>query len=79
MVIRIDVFAVLETSSLTEVELTGYCRTKGLYPEQVKVGIGGGSFKVPILTAYSYATYKAVGSAAGIGLIISLQGALLCC
>jgi uncharacterized membrane protein YfcA len=43
------------------------------------VGIGGGSFRVPILTAYSYETYKAVGTAAGIGLIISLQGALLCC
>ena len=27
---------VLETSTLSEVELSEYCRTKGLYPEQVK-------------------------------------------
>ena len=27
---------VLETSSLTEVELNAYCREKGLYPEQIK-------------------------------------------
>lgn len=27
---------VLETSTLTEVELSEYCRTKGLYPEQIK-------------------------------------------
>jgi transposase len=27
---------VLETSTLSEIELSGYCRTKGLYPEQIK-------------------------------------------
>ena len=27
---------VLETSTLSEVELSEYCRTKGLYPEQIK-------------------------------------------
>lgn len=27
---------VLETSALSEVELSEYCRTKGLYPEQIK-------------------------------------------
>jgi len=27
---------VLETSTLSEIELSEYCRTKGLYPEQVK-------------------------------------------
>jgi transposase-like protein len=29
--------AVLETSTLSEIELSEYCRTKGLYPEQIKV------------------------------------------
>jgi transposase-like protein len=28
--------AVLETSTLSEVELSEYCRVKGLYPEQIK-------------------------------------------
>jgi transposase-like protein len=28
--------AVVETVSMTESELSAYCRTKGLYPEQVK-------------------------------------------
>ena len=28
--------AVVETASLTELELSEYCRSKGLYPEQVK-------------------------------------------
>jgi transposase-like protein len=28
--------AVLETSALSEVELSEYCRVKGLYPEQIK-------------------------------------------
>ena len=28
---------VLETATLSEVELSEYCRTKGLYPEQIKV------------------------------------------
>ena len=27
---------VLETSTLSEIELSEYCRTKGLYPEQIK-------------------------------------------
>jgi transposase-like protein len=27
---------VMETSSLSEVELSEYCRVKGLYPEQIK-------------------------------------------
>ncbi len=41
------------------------------------VGIGGGTFSVPILTAYSYNAHKAVGTAAGIGLIISLPAATM--
>ncbi|NTS78367.1 sulfite exporter TauE/SafE family protein [Catenovulum sp. SM1970] len=40
------------------------------------VGIGGGTLSVPLLTAYNYPAHKAVGTAAAIGLIISLPGAL---
>ena len=40
------------------------------------VGIGGGTLSVPILTAFSYPVHKAVGTAAGIGLIISLPAAI---
>lgn len=40
------------------------------------VGIGGGTISVPLLTIYNYPTHKAVGTAAAIGLIISLPGAL---
>lgn len=40
------------------------------------IGIGGGTLSVPILTAFSYPAHKAVGTAAAIGLIISLPGAL---
>ncbi len=39
------------------------------------VGIGGGTLSVPILTAFNYPAHKAVGTAAAIGLIISLPGA----
>lgn len=41
------------------------------------VGIGGGTLSVPILTACSYPAHKAVGTAAAIGLLISLPGALI--
>ncbi|MEC8009795.1 MAG: sulfite exporter TauE/SafE family protein [Pseudomonadota bacterium] len=40
------------------------------------VGIGGGTISVPLLTIYNYPAHKAVGTAAAIGLIISLPGAL---
>lgn len=40
------------------------------------VGIGGGTLSVPLLTLYSYPAHKAVGSAAAIGFIIALPGAL---
>ena len=40
------------------------------------VGIGGGTLSVPMLTLYNYPAHKAVGTAAAIGLIISLPGAL---
>ena len=40
------------------------------------VGIGGGTLSVPLLSLYNYPAHKAVGTAAAIGLIISLPGAL---
>jgi uncharacterized membrane protein YfcA len=40
------------------------------------VGIGGGTISVPLLTLYNYPAHKAVGTAAAIGLIISLPGAV---
>ena len=40
------------------------------------VGIGGGTLSVPILTACNYPAHKAVGTAAAIGLIISLPAAM---
>ncbi|MCX4189111.1 sulfite exporter TauE/SafE family protein [Methylophaga sp. OBS3] len=40
------------------------------------VGIGGGTLTVPILTICNYPAHKAVGTAAAVGLIISLPGAL---
>lgn len=40
------------------------------------VGIGGGTLTVPMLTLCNYPAHKAVGTAAAIGLIISLPGAL---
>lgn len=39
------------------------------------IGIGGGTLSVPLLTLYNYPAHKAVGTAAAIGLIISLPGA----
>jgi len=38
------------------------------------MGIGGGTFTVPILTLFNYPIRKAVGTAAAIGLIISIPG-----
>lgn len=40
------------------------------------IGIGGGTLTVPLLTIYNYPAHKAIGTAAAIGLIISLPGAL---
>ena len=40
------------------------------------VGIGGGTISVPLLTLYNYPAHKAVGTAAAIGLIISLPATL---
>ena len=40
------------------------------------VGIGGGTMAVPLLTLCNYPAHRAVGSAAAIGLMISVPGAL---
>jgi uncharacterized membrane protein YfcA len=40
------------------------------------VGIGGGTLTVPTLTFCNYPAHKAVGTAAGVGLIISLPAAI---
>lgn len=40
------------------------------------VGIGGGTISVPLLTLYNYPAHKAVGTAAAIGLFISVPGTL---
>ena len=42
----------------------------------VLMGIGGGTLSVPILTAFSYPIRRAVGTAAAIGLIIAIPGAI---
>lgn len=40
------------------------------------VGIGGGTMTVPMLTFCNYPAHKAVGTAAAVGLLISLPGAI---
>ena len=40
------------------------------------MGIGGGTFTVPILTLFNYPIRKAVGTAAAIGLIIAVPGTI---
>jgi len=40
------------------------------------MGIGGGSFNVPTLTAFGLPVHKAIGNAAALGLAIALPGAL---
>ena len=40
------------------------------------IGIGGGTLSVPLLTLFNYPAHKAVGTAAAIGLLISLPGAV---
>jgi len=42
----------------------------------VLMGIGGGTLSVPILTAFNYPIRRAVGTAAAIGLIIAVPGAI---
>ena len=40
------------------------------------MGIGGGTFSVPTMTAYSYPTHRAVGTASALGLIIAIPATL---
>jgi uncharacterized protein len=40
------------------------------------MGIGGGTLSVPLLTAFGYPIHRAVGTAAAIGMVISLPGAI---
>lgn len=40
------------------------------------MGIGGGTLSVPLLTLYKYPIRKAIGTAAAIGLIISIPGTI---
>jgi uncharacterized membrane protein YfcA len=42
----------------------------------VMMGIGGGTLSVPILGAFSYPIRRAIGTAAAIGLIIAVPGAI---
>lgn len=42
----------------------------------VMMGIGGGTFTVPTLTLFNYPIHRAVGTAAAIGVVIAIPGAL---
>jgi uncharacterized membrane protein YfcA len=42
----------------------------------VLMGLGGGTLGVPILSAFGVPIHRAVGTAAGLGLVIGLPGAL---
>lgn len=42
----------------------------------VMMGIGGGTFTVPALTLFGYPIHRAVGTAAAIGVLIAVPGAL---
>jgi uncharacterized membrane protein YfcA len=42
----------------------------------VLMGIGGGSFGVPLMTLYGVAIHRAVATAAGFGVIIAVPGVI---
>jgi len=42
----------------------------------VMIGIGGGTFSVPALTLFGYPIHRAVGTSAGIGILIAVPGTL---
>lgn len=42
----------------------------------VMMGIGGGTFTVPVLTLFGYPIHRAVGTAAAIGVLIAIPGAI---
>lgn len=48
----------------------------GIAGVSVMMGIGGGTFTVPVLTLFGYPIHRAVGTAAAIGVIIAIPGAI---
>ncbi len=48
----------------------------GIASISVMMGIGGGTFTVPTLTLFNYPIHRAVGTAAAIGVVIAIPGAL---
>jgi uncharacterized protein len=42
----------------------------------VMMGIGGGTFGVPILTLFNYPIHRAVGTAAAVGIIVAIVGGI---
>ncbi len=40
------------------------------------IGVGGGAMSVPILKLYNFVIHKAIGTAAGIGIIITIPGTI---
>lgn len=55
--------------------LHGYGGLLGFF--SVLMGIGGGTFGVPLMTLHSMPIHRAVGTAAGLGLIIAIPSALM--
>ncbi|MGN1393890.1 MAG: sulfite exporter TauE/SafE family protein [Succinivibrionaceae bacterium] len=53
-----------------------YCIATVISSISVMLGIGGGTLTVPTLSLFNYDTKKAIGTAATIGLIICLPGAI---
>jgi uncharacterized protein len=48
----------------------------GIACVSVMMGIGGGTFGVPLLTLFGYRIHRAVGTAAAVGIIIALVGGI---
>jgi uncharacterized protein len=48
----------------------------GIACVSVMMGIGGGTFGVPILTLFNYPIHRAVGTAAAVGIIIAIVGGI---
>lgn len=48
----------------------------GISAISVMMGIGGGTFTVPVLTLFGYPIHRAVGTAAAIGVLIAIPGAI---
>lgn len=48
----------------------------GIAGFSVMMGIGGGTFTVPILSIFSYPIHRAVGTAAAVGVLIAIPGAI---